>query len=900
MPLTIGARVGHYEVTGQIGAGGMGEVYRARDTKLDRDVALKILPDIFVADPERRARFAREAKTLAALNHPNVAQIFGVEESGATSALAMELVDGEDLSERIKRGPIPYDEAIALARQIGQALEAAHDQGIVHRDLKPANIKLRDDGTVKVLDFGLAKALEQQSAIVNQQSGSVENSPTITSPAMTLRGVILGTAAYMAPEQAKGKAVDKRADIWAFGCVLYEMLTGRRAFSGDDVSETLASVLKSDTDWTGVPPQARRLIGKCLEKDPRKRLRDIADAWDLIDDAAIPAPVPARRQFLPWALVCVLLVSTIGLAFVHFTEAPAAPPSARFQIEPPPGHSFDIYMALSSDGRRLAFTTRDASGTIHLWVRDLGSLEARRLPGTEGAWSPFWSPDGKYLAFAVDRTLKKIDVSGGPPQTLGTAEAQVGLGAWNSDGTIIFGTRGLGPVRRIAATGGTPTAITAVDSSRGETFHSFPVFLPDGRHFLYIRQSGDAANQGVYIGDLETAPDLQPTRRLALATMGPLALTQGPGGHQILFIRDATLMALAFDVRTLNVSGEPVPVAERIGSAGSFSFFAASGGDVLAYRTGAPSSATINQLTWIDRKGARLGKIGEPGPFSNNPFGIAISPDARHAAVMWSPTASADLWLLEFARGIRTRFTFSEAPDGSGVWSPEGKRIAFRSSRPGKGTIYVKETAGVTEESLLVPSVFPDRPADWSGDGRLLLFVRGAAAATDLWLASADGRSGPVPLLETPFAETDARFSPDGRWIAYVSNESGEFEVYIRPFAFPSGGRPSVGAHWRVSADGGGQPRWRRDGRELFYRARSGAIMSVDVTFADGQVQTSIPRQLFLPSTAVNLAWDVTPDGQRFLLALPVDQAVNPDPVTVVLNWNVTSDSAQGSRSNRP
>ena len=382
MSLPAGSRLGHYEIIGAIGAGGMGEVYRARDTKLGRDVALKTLPVAVSADPERRARFAREARALAALNDPHIAQVYGFEDGEPTSALIMELVDGEDLSERIRRGPIPFDEAIAIARQIGEALQAAHDRGIIHRDLKPANIKLRDDGTVKVLDFGLAKALDQGSRIGDQGSVNISHSPTITSPAMTLQGVILGTAAYMAPEQAKGRVVDKRADIWAFGCVLYEMLTGRKAFAGDDVSDTLASILKSDVDWNGVPPRAKRLIAKCLEKDPKRRLHDIGDAWDLLDgDGSIAVPARARSSWLPWTIAALFFVSTIVLVAMRLMEPAVTPSSARFQIEPPPGYTFDTYVALSPDGKRLAFTAADARREITLWVRDLESLQARQLPG---------------------------------------------------------------------------------------------------------------------------------------------------------------------------------------------------------------------------------------------------------------------------------------------------------------------------------------------------------------------------------------------------------------------------------------------------------------------------------------------------------------------------------------
>ena len=895
MPLTAGARISHYEITGPLGAGGMGEVYRARDTKLDRDVALKILPDSFAADPERRARFAREAKTLAALNHPNVAQIYGVEESGATSALAMELVDGEDLSQRIQRGPIPYDEAITLAKQITQALEAAHEQGIIHRDLKPANIKLREDGTVKVLDFGLAKALEQGSGSGDQGSGSLANSPTITSPAMTMRGVILGTAAYMAPEQAKGKAVDKRADIWAFGCVLYEMLTGRRPFAGDDVSDTLASVLKSDVDWTGVPPRARRLITKCLEKDPRRRLHDIGDAWDLIDEAATPAPAAGRTPWIAWAPAGVFLASTIGLALVHFGEAPARPVGARFQIAPPPKYSFETYLTLSPDGRRLAFTATDETGTPHLWVRDIEALEARILPGTAGAASPFWSPDGRQLGFAIGSSLKKIDVDGGPPQTIAESPGAVGVGSWSRDNVIVFGSRGgSGGIRRVPATGGTPVEVTTVDVTGGESLHAFPFFLPDGRRFLYFVSASRAEGRGIYVGSID-GPAEQTPQRLVGSTLGPVQTGTDVSGTHLFFFRDGTLMAQRFDPDRLQLSGEANAVAERIGSVGSFAFFSVAG-NVLTYRTGQSASTNVSQLNWVGRKGEALGKVGEPLQLATAPYSIAISPNGRQAAILVALTPSPDLWVIEFARGIATRVTFSPAPDLNPVWSPDGARLAFRSNRDRPGDIFEKDLGGTSEEALLLGSPDADAPTSWTPDGRFLLFNRLTAPGfSDLWVLSAKSNQ-PAPLLQTPFSEQGSRISPDGRWIAYMSNESGDDEVYLRPFSVTPEGKPTLGPKWRVSTSGGGVPRWRGDGKELFYRDRPGAIVAVDVVPQGPLVETSVPRRLFMPPLGT-VAFDVSSDGQRFLLSTLVSmQTVSPDPVTVVLNWEVAS----GSRSNRP
>src|SRR5262245_6980395 len=530
MALQPGARIGSYDVIAALGAGGMGEVYRARDTRLGRDVAIKILPETLADDPERLARFEREAKTLAQLNHPNIAHLHGFEDAVGTRALVMELVEGEDLSARIARGPIALDEALAIARQIADALAAAHDAGIVHRDLKPANIKVRDDGTVKVLDFGLAKAMDPATGIRPPSpgfggTGSAEdrpNSPTITTPAMTAAGVVLGTAAYMSPEQAKGRPVDKRADIWAFGCVLYEMVSGRRAFAGDDVSDTFAAILKIDPDLTGVPQTIRPLLASCLERDPRRRLRDIGDAWRLI--AAIPnttdAPADRRRSpaYLSWSLAAVGLSAFAVISLIHFRESPAPVDPVSFQIASPTGNEFDIYFVLSPDGRRIAFTTHDDRGTIRLWVRDLRTLEVRSLPGTEGAWRPFWSPDGRFLGLAVANQLKKIDIAGGTPQTLCELPHSVGTGSWNSDDVILIGSRGAGTaitgdstlgIYRVSASGGSPVRVSIVDASRRETFHSFPFFLSDRRHFLFLRGAAAGADRVVAVGSIDANPDQQ-------------------------------------------------------------------------------------------------------------------------------------------------------------------------------------------------------------------------------------------------------------------------------------------------------------------------------------------------------------------------------------------------------
>jgi Tol biopolymer transport system component len=869
----------------------MGEVYRARDTKLGREIALKVLPDDVRSDPERRARFAREARSLAALNHPNIAQVHGFEDTEPISALIMELVEGEDLSRRIQRGAIPYDEAMAMARQIADALQAAHDRGIIHRDLKPGNIKLRDDGTIKVLDFGLAKALDQGSGIGDQGSGQLANSPTITTPAMTLRGEILGTAAYMSPEQAKGRVVDKRADIWAFGCVLYEMLTGRKAFPGEDVSDTFASILKSDVDWTGVPPPVTRLLKKCLEKDPRKRLHDIGDAWDLIEDRPAAAAAPPRVQWLPWSLAALFAIAAIGVASLRFMEPPPPlPPSARFQIAPPPKHAFSIYISLSPDGRRLAFTAAGEAGQSTLWLRDLASLEARQLPGTDNASSPFWSPDGKFIAFADGLMLKKIEVSGGPPQKVADSPTAVGLGAWNRDGVIVIGTRGVGPLYRVPATGGTPVPLTRIREEQAERGHSFPMFLPDQKRFLYVKLAARREVEGVYAGSIDSPPEEQNQSRVAHVTLGPLALSGDGGADRLVFFRDGTLLSQPLDVGRVQLTGDTQPIAERIGSSGSFAFFGV-GGDVLAYRTGASGSTNDEQLSWNDRGGKELAKVGETLLMASGTNAIAIAPDGKRAALMISQTVAPDLWLMEFERSLLTRFTASEGSEAGPVWSPDSGRLVFRSSNTSNFSfdLFWKNLDGIEDAGAVTPKPTLGTPTDWSRDGRFILFTRMTDPTNaDVYALSVD-RKHAEPLLQTPFSESSARLSFDGRWLAYVSNESGQNEVYVRPFMVSADGKPSMGPKWRVSTTGGVLPHWRADGKELIYRSLIGDFMSAEVNAGGDTMQTSLPKRLFSPNPGVH-AWDVTADGQRFLISTPLRTVAAPaaDPVTIVLNWKST------------
>jgi Tol biopolymer transport system component len=865
----IGEAIAHYQITAKLGEGGMGEVYRAIDTKLGRDVAIKVLPDAFANDPDRLQRFQREAQVLASLNHPNIAQIYGLEESDKTRCIVMELVEGQTLQERLKRGPIPLDEALPIAKQIAEALEAAHEKGIVHRDLKPANIKLTPDGAIKVLDFGLARISETSSDPTN-----LSNSPTLMSAA-SIPGMIMGTAAYMSPEQARGKAVDKRADVWAFGVVLFEMLTGRRLFQGEDASETLAAVIKEEPPWKLVPAQVRRLLQGCLEKDPTRRLRDIGDAWRLVEDTPQSMHSP-RQLWLSWGPAAVFAVVAALAFWAPWRTAPPAPEPKRFQILVPDKTSVGRF-AVSPDGRWLAFAGTGADGVRRLWVRAMDSLEVRPLHGTEGAQPspPFWSPDSRFLAFDATRILKKIDISGGPPQSICDLSPQALGGSWNQDGVIIFGTNG--PLMRVLASGGVPSAITALDDSRKENRHLLPVFLPDGRHFLYVRISNTLENSGIYSGSLDSAPAQQNSKLIVATNVGSAYVSSSdPRRGQLLFLRDQILMRQTLDVQRLELTGEPSSLAEQVGSFLNAGFFSASLNGVLVYRTGLPGGQST-QLDWLDAQGKLLGTAWEPDIYLN----VALAPDGRRAAVSRrGPQGGYDIWIVDFLRGTNSRFTF-----GSGtvainpVWSPDGSRIVFGSNRDGVYNLYQKLASGAKDEEILLKSGQGKYPTSWSHDGRFLLYTTTSDSKrkNDLWVLPLEGDRKPIPLLATEFDENDGQFSPDGHFVAYVSDESGRPEIYVRGFS-----GTSAGGKWLVSKSGGSSPRWRRDGGALFYLAADGTVMQAEVN-TSAAFQVGMLKELFkLAPGATTL--DVTGEGKRFHVGVPVEQQAQ-TPFTVALNW---------------
>ena len=886
--LSPGVTFGTYLIEELIGAGGMGEVYRARDSKLNRAVALKILPDVFAADAQRLSRFQREARTLAELNHPHIAHIHGLEEANGTRAIVMELVEGEDLAARLSRGAMPLEEVLPVARQIAEALEEAHAHGIIHRDLKPANIKVRDDGTVKVLDFGLAKAFDPADA-----SNALANSPTLTAQA-TAMGVLLGTAAYMAPEQAKGKPVDKRADIWAFGVVLYEMLTGRRAFDGNDVTDVLGAVMKDtpslDALPTATPPPIRRLLRRCLEKDRRERLGDMsavrleirdALAGESTADGAKPPVASRSGQRLAWVAALLTIAALGGLLAVSQFRPAAERPEMRVEMNTrsSPGASF----ALSPDGRRLVFAALD-DGPRRLWLQALDAVTVLPLPGTEGAMYPFWSPNSRSVAFFAGTKLMRLDIGGGLPRQLSTVARGSG-GSWNRNGVILFARTGIDHLWQVSDSGG--EAVPATKPDLPHQAHVFPYFLPDGERFLFYVK-GTFNDQGIYVGSLGS----QTTTRLTAADSAGAYLPPG----WLLFVRNGILVAQGFDASRAELRGEPLTVADPVGFNARVGVGAFSTSATGAVVYGAILGGTEQRLRWFDRSGTAVGTLGAtvaldqrqiptetPEDISDVGSHPAISPDGRQVAVSQIHQGNADIYILDGARSVR--LTVDEAEDINPVWSPDGNWIAFRSRRKGPFNLYRKRSDGTGSDELLLDSPLSMLPNDWS-HGRLL-FSRDNDPKTlyDLWsMPVENGRAGtPTVFLNESHEERAAQFSSDGRWVAYTSNQSGRYEVYVRPF-------PGPGPSKLISTAGGIAPRWRKDGEELYYIAPDGAMMGVPISMKAGALDRGVPAELFKTRivgagrpVTINFNYDVAADG-RFLINV-VTAEVPASPLTLLLNW---------------
>jgi Tol biopolymer transport system component len=891
MPLAAGARFGPYEIVAPIGAGGMGEVYRARDTRLNRDVAIKVLPDLFAADPDRLARFEREAQMLASLNHTNIAHVYGVEdlppdhlrqgygdqEGGShATALIMELVEGEDLAQRLARGPIPFDEALQIATQIADALEAAHEHAIVHRDLKPANIKVRSDGVVKVLDFGLAKALEPAGT-----AADAVNSPTLTARG-TQHGVILGTAAYMAPEQARGKPVDKRADIWAFGCVLYEMLTGSRPFVGEDVTDTLAAIVRADPDWSALPAETptviRTLLRRSLEKDRRERLPDIGAARLELKDARLRPQVEPRRApagprpaaLVAWAAAAAVLGAAMaGFAVWRVAGGDGRPATAEFMVLPPEPQSRLSAIAVSPDGRALAFLAERQSRRT-LWIRELDAVAPRPVAGGDGAIYPFWSPDGRWLAFFAQGKLQKVASAGGPVHTICDAPSARG-GTWGPGDIILFAPTPSAAIHRVSAAGGTPTPVTTFDAGRGERSHRFPSFLPDGRHFFF--NSGIAIGVGleVQVGSLDGGPPVR---------LFPGSNPSFADGY-LLYVIAGTLMAQPFDAAARRVTGEPRPLARGLAIEPSGGAIVSANAATLAHRAADPKST----LAWFDRGGARLESVAS----ELDARWFNLSPNDDHLAISARRAGGtgSNIWVIDLARRAATLLTAESADYGDVSWSSDGAEVVYAARSLTAGAplgFFAKDAGGARPPRALVPVAPPrtlDSRAQLSPDGRLVVFVRSDEQnRTNIWALETSGDAKPIPIASVAF---QPELSPDGRWLAYSSGTTGQTEVMIQDF-------PAATRRVQLSTAGGSGPRWRGDMKELFYVALNGAIMSVQLE-GGSALTPRAPVELFTTRirgsgsglTALLRTFTVTRDGQRFLI--PTPETDLPDTYLVTLNW---------------
>jgi serine/threonine-protein kinase len=898
MHLEPGTRLGPYEIVAPLGAGGMGEVYRARDSRLDRDVALKILPELFATDPDRLMRFQREAKTLASLNHPHIAQIHGIEESSGVSALVMELVEGEDLAERIARGAIPLDEALPIAQQVAEALEAAHDAGVIHRDLKPANIRVRPDGTVKVLDFGLAKMAEPPSSLSSAAPGL---SPTFTSPALTQMGIVLGTAAYMAPEQAKGRTIDRSADLWAFGVVLFEMLTGRRAFPGDDIADTFAMLLKFDPAWeelpAGTPPAIRRLLRRCVEKNPKLRLRDAGSAVLEIREASSPAMVETPDvgwapggQRRTWGLAALLAAVVLAAAaFAAWAGASgAADPVAvhRLAITVASGDALPqgagSILAISPDGRTLAYTVlRDRRRVI--LRRPLDAFEATPIAGTEGGRDPFFSHDGQWVGFTLDGILKKVPASGGAPVSLAELPSNIRGADWLPDGRIILGQNGPAGLLEVRDGGGPITTLFKPEAGRVW----FPQALPDGRTVLFTlvgppRPNAVAGGEALAVGELRLLDRASGETRLVMenALAGRLL-----AGGFLLFIRDDALWAARFDADRLEVLGSPTPVVQSVRvEAGRATQLAVASNGTLVYVAGGGSGVSQKRLVWVTR--AEQQEILRAPP--RNYIGLRLSPDAARAAVQVVGNEGADLWVTELALGTLTRISDTGRAEHP-LWSTDGRRLVFSSHVDNQWRLVIRAADGTGNVEVITSfddSIGRVQATGWLPDGSLVVETETKSDEGDIGIVSATGDRIWRPVIRTPRFEGQSALSPDGQWLAYASDESGETQVYVQPFPGPGVRQQVPGPGWA--------PTWSRGGKELVY-LRGGPptdVMRVDVTPdpAAGRLAIGTPEPLatyvFYDRRTMTRFYDLPASGDRLLFISRSDELSDDERhLRVVVNW---------------
>jgi Tol biopolymer transport system component/tRNA A-37 threonylcarbamoyl transferase component Bud32 len=909
----IGGTISHYRITEKLGEGGMGVVYKAEDTKLDRIVALKFLAGHLLNDEEAKARFLREAKAAAGLHHPNICPVHEIDEAEGRTFLSMAFLEGEPLEACIRQGPLPLKEALDIARQIAEGLEAAHEKSVVHRDIKPANVMVDAKGHTTIMDFGLARLTEASRLTKADQT--------------------MGTVAYMSPEQAQGMDVDSRSDIWALGVVLYEMIAGARPFKGEYDQALLYEIVHQVPEpltglRTGLPIELELLVDKCLAKEGRSRYQNAADLIvDLrtlaeklasghsrvlsVSGAVVGSGATAQgraivhpdfsdpkgpalnrtRERVAWASAAAAVVAALVLAFVHFTEPDPQLEATRFSIQAPDGVRFwSRAPEISPDGRKLAFIGSSGPGAQLLWVRAMDSLEARPLTGTEGVAHPFWSPDSRFLGFFADNKLKKIDITGGAPQILCDAPSPRG-GTWaqgpdGGQGVIVFAPHSTGPLQRISDAGGKPTPVTTLGEAESDkrVSHRYPHFLPDGTHFLYA--AGLIGSREVHVASLDDQSTQEPgsKRNVPLlrdhTTVRYAPPSPGQSKGYLLFARDYSLMAQEFDPRCLELDGQPFPIAEgvRANAGANPSDFSVSQTGMLAY---GGRGGVSHQLVWFDRQGRRLGFVGEPAAHG----AVSLSPDSDRVAVSLSTEASrSDIWIHDLSREVTSRFTFDPASDWTHAWSPDSARLAFSSTRGGgSADLYVKATSGAGQPELLLKTANVKGPLDWSRDGSLLLFrEQSLDRGWDLWVLPLEGNREPVPYLQTKFTESTGQFSPDDQWVTYMSDESGQREIYVQPY-------PADGSKWQISTGGGLQPRWSADGKELFYLSTDGRMMVVEVesqeTFRPG-----VPSALFdvpefndiLPDIFYH--YDVTNDGQRFLIDVAAGET-GQVPVTVVLNW---------------
>ncbi|MDA2930126.1 protein kinase [Acidobacteria bacterium AH-259-O06] len=888
----VGKTISHYRIIEKLGEGGMGEVYRAEDTTLKREVAIKVLPEQFTQDPQRLARFEREAQLLASLNHPNIAAIYSFEHADGLHFLVLELVEGETLGERIRRSAIPLEAASKIALQIAEALEAAHEKGIIHRDLKPANVKITPEGTVKVLDFGLAKALEDEVT-----PEDISDSPTLSQLA-TRTGIILGTAAYMSPEQAKGQPVDKRTDIWAFGCVVYECLVGRQVFGGETVTEILAAILKDEPDWKELPESTPGMIQfclrRCFQKDLHHRLQHIGDARIAIDEAlkqpttvspneVATAAQPARLKLAIPSGIALMIAVIVGVSIWSLTRpSPPAPRAlTRVVVSLPPNQHLEVKgssspIVLSPDGTRLVYAAQ-GGGRTQLYLRALDQFEAIPIPGTEGANTPFFSPDGQWVGFFAAGRLQKVSVAGGAPLPICDAQSASFGATWGPDDSILFASTGASGLSRISASGGTPQIVTVPDSiplvegslrySESEIEHRWPEILPGGKAVLFTIWTGgtyDEARIGVL--SLETG-------QWRTVWEGGTYPRYSPTGH-LIYVRSGTLMAVPFDLTKLEVTEDPVPVLGGVAVRGSgVPYFAFSRDGMLAYL---PATKTLDSsLVWVDRKGTEHLLTQEKRDFS----GPRISPDGKRLAVTLLDGVRRNIWIYEITRGILTPFTF-EAQNARPLWTPDGKRLTFRSDRTGPWNIYWMPADGSGEAEQLTTGEDGQIPTSWSPDGALA-YSEGSPSQSDIWILPIDGERKPHSFLTTEFNERHPMFSPDGRWIAFTSDRSGQDEIYVKPY-------PGEGGIVPISTDGGSEPVWARSGKELFYR--NGDKMMVVSIQTEPIFKAQRPKLLFEGSYSYadisrTSSYDVAPDGQRFVMVKSNEEERSPTQINVVLNW---------------